>query len=90
MFQDATINGVTLLLLVGGLVEFAKKFGLKGNSCVLASLVLGVSVGILYQALPLLPPQAQQWVGIVVWGVAFGLAASGLYDIAKAFRQTDS
>ncbi len=77
------VNGINLMVLVFGLVEFAKKLGLRGKSLTSLSMILGILAGILYQIVQVYP-ETQQWVSIVVYGLAVGLAASGIYDFADA------
>lgn len=80
------LSPVLLLLLVMGLVEFAKKFGLKGNAVIALSMGLGVVFGLLYQIATLgAPPGFSGWFVYVVFGLIFGLAASGLWDLGKRF-----
>ena len=66
MFQDVTILGVPLLLIVFGLVEFLKKFDVRGRW------------------LTQMYPEMNTWLGVVVFGLAVGLAASGIYDFADS------
>ena len=76
-----------LLLLVPGIVETAKKFGLKGNWNLGLSLVLGMLFVGLAQANAqgLVPAGALTWIIVVVAGIGGGLAASGYYDMFKKF-----
>ena len=48
-FSNAVLNGVPLLAVIMGLVEFSKKFGAKDLVCDALSLGLGVVFGLLYQ-----------------------------------------
>ncbi len=72
-------NGINLLVIVFGLVEFAKKFGLQGKVLTALSMALGILAGIGYQY-----AQANEVFGqyfeMAVFGLAVGLAASGIYD----------
>lgn len=80
------LSPVLLLLLVMGLVEFAKKFGLKGNAVIALSMGLGVVFGLLYQIATLgVPLDFAGWFMYVVFGLVFGLAVSGLWDLGKRF-----
>jgi len=82
---DASIGGITLMVLVIGLVEFAKKLGLQGNTSIVAAAVLGLLFGVVYKVMPIMPETYAFWVEAVVYGIAFGLSACGLYDVAKRF-----
>lgn len=81
---NPVIAGIPTLLLIAGIVETSKKFGLKGNWLLAVSLVLGIVFGVTEQ-LTVLYPQIATWVQIVVYGLAVGLAASGWYDLGKRF-----
>ena len=72
-------NGINFLVIVFGLVEFAKKFGLQGRTLTALSMVIGVVMGILCQ-LSLRSQALAEWFQIILFGLAVGLAASGIYD----------
>jgi hypothetical protein len=84
-FTTVEIGGVTLFLLVLGIVEAAKKFGISGNGAFALSLILGVIFAALAQAINLgtIPASWLPIVEIIVVGLAGGLATTGLYDFAK-------
>ena len=82
-FSDAIVNGVPLVFVIAGLVQFAKKFNLKGEACTALSLVLGVVLGIAYQLQAGLPADFAGWFGAVVYGLALGITTAGLYDVVK-------
>lgn len=71
-----------VLAMVFGLVEFFKKLGVQGNASMALSMGLGVALGVLVQVAALYPA-ISVWLQIGVFGVLFGLAASGFYDFAN-------
>lgn len=73
---------VLLLAMIFGLVEFVKKLGVQGNALTILSMAVGVGLGVLFQVAELYP-QINVWFQIAVFGVLFGLAASGFYDFAN-------
>ena len=79
------VAGVGIIPLVLGLVEFAKKLGLKGNACT----ILAVSLGFVFSGLAyamqsgLIPEPALPWIALVIVALAGGLGAAGLYDLGK-------
>lgn len=81
------IAGVPIMALVLGIVEFAKKFGLNGNSSIALAAILGTVFGGLVYAIEqsLIPAVWLPWIGIPVFGLSFGLAAAGFYDLGKRF-----
>ena len=83
--MDAMINGIPLMVIVLGLVEFAKQLGLTGKASLILSMVLGILAGVLYQLSVAIPVDMAGWLGAAVYGLALGLAASGLYDLGKRY-----
>mgnify|MGYP007071675079 CR=1 FL=1 len=77
------ISPILLLAMIAGLVEFAKKFGLQGNGLLILSMVLGVGFGVLFQVMEMYPGVFTVWARVVIYGITFGLSASGLYDVGK-------
>ncbi|RJX17521.1 MAG: hypothetical protein C4575_12830 [Desulforudis sp.] len=86
--MDAVVNGIPLIVAILGLVEFAKRLGVKEKGSLILSMCLGLVLGILYQLSLVMPANLSGWLSAVVYGLALGLAASGLYDYSKQFRST--
>jgi len=82
-FGDAIVNGIPLVFVIAGLVQFAKKFNLKGEACTALSLGLGVVLGVAYQLQAGLPTDFAGWFGAIVYGLALGITTSGLYNVVK-------
>jgi hypothetical protein len=84
-YQDAAIGGVSLFLLILGIVEAAKQFGVTGKGSLLLSILLGGGLFALYQAsvLGLIPADVLPWIEVAVYGLGGGLAVSGLYDFVN-------
>jgi len=79
--ETIMIAGVPLLAVVFGLVEFTKKLGLTGEKLTVVSMVTGLLLGVGYQiSVSGLPVEFGAWFGVVVFGLAIGLAASGIYN----------
>lgn len=79
MDQQLLGSGINFLIIVFGLVEFAKKFGLEGKVLTGLSMAIGVVMGMFYQ-LAQRNQLVAEWFEMVVFGLAVGLAASGIYD----------
>ncbi len=79
MDEQLLSNGINFLIIVFGLVEFVKKFGLEGKVLTALSMAIGVVMGVLYQ-LAQRNQLVAEWFEILVFGLAVGLAASGIYD----------
>lgn len=88
-FSTIGINGILIIPLIVGLVQFAKSLGLQKTQYIqLLAFGLGVAFMILFGAIEqgLIPPVAVIWINVVVFALAggiFALASMGLYDLAK-------
>lgn len=65
--------------VIFGLVEMVKRLGVSGNKLVLVSMAVGIVLSFIYY-LQVLYPQISPWVQVGFQALAYGLAASGLYD----------
>lgn len=83
LFQNITVAGVPLLLFVIALVQWIKGFGLAGAYVRVASMVIGLILGVGYQVTLASPVDFSGWFTTVIFGLALGLVASGVYDAAK-------
>lgn len=89
LFQDAVVQGVPLLLLIIGLVQFAKSVklngkGLSGDATRVFAYALSLSLGLGFEiSRHGVPTDFANWFGFVVYGLAFGLAGTGLYDVTQ-------
>lgn len=81
---DVFINGIPLAGVVIALVEWVKAFGVRGNALRAVSLVIGLALGGAYQYSTAAPVDFGGWLGLVVYGLALGLMASGVYDAARS------
>ena len=84
-FSSVVVNGIPLLVVIAGLVQFADHFGIKGKAQLVLSLSLGIIFGIAFQLQSGLPGDFAGWFGVVVFGLGLGCTTSGLYDLGKKF-----
>lgn len=82
--MDQVINGVPLVALVIALVEWIKRFGVSGKALNAASMMVGALIGIAYWYAQSPLTTFADWFGAVVYGLALGLVASGIYDAARS------
>lgn len=82
------IVGISTVLLIAGIVELIKKMGVSGDILVLISVVIGVVFGVVFKAYDMYPA-AQPWIELAYFSLAFGLGASGLYDIANGLASKE-
>ena len=83
-FTQLLVGGIPLLLVIFGLVEFAKSLGLTGRWLTVTSLLLGLVFGIAYRfAVDGTPVGFAAWFVVIVFGLALGLITSGFYDFAN-------
>lgn len=83
--ESFVVGGVQLIVLVFGLVEFAKAaFNMQGKSVTVLAALMGAILMIAYQLQTLLPMPYAQMYEITVTSLAFGLSASGYYKFVSA------
>ena len=84
-FNLFELGGISVIVLVIGIVESAKRFGLSGKACQIVAMVLGAGLIGLAQAIEIgmIPVNLLPLINIVVKGVGGGLAAGGIFDILK-------
>ena len=83
-YSTALINGVPLVMVVIGLVEWTKRLGVSGKALIAVSMGIGLILGVLYQMSVRMPVDFSSWFSAVVYGFGLGLVASGVYDAIKS------
>ena len=81
--MDIIVGGIPLIIVIFGMVEFLKKFKVTGNALTIASLAIGLVLGVFYKA-SLEYTLINKYFEWGVFGLACGLAACGLFDFANA------
>src|SRR4030042_2865042 len=81
--SNFSLNPLPLALLISGLVEFIKKFGVTGNKLMLISMAVGIVFAIVYKLATLFPAY-QVWIELAFFGLTAGLGASGIYTFVNA------
>jgi hypothetical protein len=76
------IAGVAVVLLIIGLVEAAKGHGLNSRWAPIAAMGIGLVIFALNQ-LANIYPVGRDWYNVLLWGMASGLMAVGLYSGSK-------
>ena len=85
---EFVFNPASLLIIVFGLVEFIKTFGLKGNKLRVISMATGIALALVFK-LSSVFPQAAIYIDIAAFSIVIGLAASGIYDfLDKSVRKS--
>ncbi len=80
MSGTEAVNGIPLVVVVLGLVELSKRLGVKDLAAVAVSFLIGLVVGLGYQAsLGNLTTYAG-WFAAVLYGLGLGLVSSGVWD----------
>lgn len=88
LFSDLTVAGIPLMFIVLGLTQYVKSFGVSGPIVRAVSLGIGLLMGLGYKlSSGPLPADFAGWFATIVFGLAVGLTASGVYDAgAQAAR----
>ncbi len=96
-FKDALVGAVPLIFVILGLVEWFKAFKnadgtqkFTGNQLLVISMIVGMVLGVAYMVFAHRPPDTSDWwvvfvyaFSAVIYGLACGLVASGLYNLVK-------
>lgn len=85
---DQIVNGIPLIFVVMGLVEFVKAFGVQGNALTVTSFGIGLALGLAYQISLGMPAGFAGWFGAAIFGLALGLVASKVYDAIRSAAKT--
>jgi hypothetical protein len=83
MEWNEIVNGVPLIFVVMGLVELTKAFGASGKLLTGLSMAIGLILGVLYQISLGIPVDFAGWFGAVLYGLALGITASGVYNAIR-------
>jgi hypothetical protein len=86
-FASVAVAGVPLLFVVIGVVEWFKRLGIKDNPLLLVSMAWGLVIGGGYMLTKGIPDAFAGWFAVVIYGLAMGLVASGLYDTVKTLAE---
>ncbi len=82
--MDQIVNGIPLVVLVIALVEWVKRFGVEGKALNAVSMAIGAIIGVAYWYAQQPLASFADWFGAIVYGLALGLVASGIYDAARS------
>jgi len=74
--------GVLVIPLIIGLVEAVKRLGMSSIWAAPMSVGCGVAISLGYEAARQ-SPGGEAWLNALLWGMALGLSASGLYSGTK-------
>lgn len=82
--MDQIVNGIPLVVLVISLVEWVKRFGIEGKALNAVSMAIGAGIGVAYWYAQAPLVSFADWFGAIVYGLALGLVASGIYDAVRS------
>ena len=86
-FFSVSANGIPLIFVVMGLVTFLGKMGVKGKWLLISSLLIGLLIGTGFQLSQVVPVNYAGWFSVLIFGLALGLVASGVYETGKAIAE---
>ena len=82
--EQVFFNGIQLLAVIFGLVEFCKSiFAMQGKAVTVLSALMGAILMVAFQLVCILPDVYAQVLDIALKSIVFGLAASGFYKFAN-------
>lgn len=81
--NNALVRGVPLFWLVIALVTLLGKLGVSGRWQLASALVVGMLMGVAYQASLADLVLWTDWFGALVYGLGLGLTATGVYETGK-------
>jgi|GEM_PF-1302808 len=89
--MEYSIAGILIIPMVLGLVEMAKRLGVRGEWSTLLAVLLGTVFGSLVYGINegLIPEQYVPYIKWAVFSLGFGLSIPGLYKIGKRFSLGD-
>jgi hypothetical protein len=76
--DNFAVNAGTLIILIFGLVEFAKQLGARGNILRLVSMATGLALALVFRLREIFPEWAV-WIDLSLFSIGGGLTACGLY-----------
>jgi hypothetical protein len=76
--ENFAVNAGTLVILIFGLVEFAKQMGAQGSGLRVLSMVIGLVLAMIFKLREIYPTFVV-WIDLFLFSIAGGLAACGLY-----------
>ena len=82
--MDQVVNGIPLAALVIALVEWVKRIGVEGKALNAVSMAIGAVIGVAYWYAQSPLQSFSDWFGAVIYGLALGLVASGIYDAVRS------
>jgi len=87
MLEGLQIGPVEVVVLIVGIVQALKQFGVSGKGCQISALALGFLFAGLAQAIAqgLIPESVVVWIELVVFALAGSVAAMGMYDLGKSY-----
>lgn len=89
-FGNIVVNGVSLSVVVFGLVELMKDFGVTGKWLTVASFAFGLVLAVGYQLSLGVPMDYAGWFGVIVFGLSAGLIACKGYDGIRSASNPDN
>lgn len=76
--------GSPLILVIMAIVEFIKRLGVHGKWLLVSSMITGLVVGTGYQLSVVFPVTFADYFKLIISGLVWGLAASGVFEAIKS------
>jgi len=86
--MEVFVAGLPLVAVILALVEWFKKVNIPSAALPYVSMAVGIAIGIAFQWSQAPLANFAEWFNAVIFGLAYGLMASGLYDVGKSITET--
>ena len=85
--MEVFVAGLPLVAVILALVEWFKKINIPSGALPYVSMAVGIAIGIAFQWSQAPLANFADWFNAVIFGLAYGLMASGLYDVGKSISK---
>ena len=86
--MEVFVAGLPLVAVVLALVEWFKKINIPSAALPYVSMAVGIAIGIAFQWSQAPLASFSDWFSAIIFGLAYGLMASGIYDAGKSISKT--
>jgi len=86
--MEVFVAGLPLIAVILALVEWFKKINIPSAALPYVSMAVGIAIGIAFQWSQAPLANFADWFSAIIFGLAYGLMASGIYDVGKSITKS--